>query len=68
MNYETLDGYYVDALTKKAVGLRHKGSPIVGRDPIWVPRSVIENGDEIEKGETDICVAEWFVRKEGLMT
>jgi hypothetical protein len=32
----------------------------------WIPRSVCENGDELEEGDTDICVERWFADKEDL--
>ncbi len=67
MEYLTLDGYEVEALTRLAIGLRRKGVP-PGRNLLWVPRSVVEDGDEILKGETDICVAAWFAKKEGIIT
>lgn len=35
---------------------------------VWVPKSVIEDADEIAEGDDDleIEVAEWFANKEGL--
>jgi hypothetical protein len=66
-DYMTLDGYRVDALTDKALGLR-RGTMTEHRPLKWVPRSVVEHGDRIEKGETDICVQQWFIDKEGLIT
>lgn len=65
--YETLDGYRVDAVTTKAIGLR-RGAMTEHRALTWVPRSVVQDGDEIEIGETDLCVQAWFVEKEGLLT
>lgn len=61
--YETLDGCEVIAVTEKAVQ--------VATDPHaenfqWIPRSVCENGDELEEGDTDICVERWFADKEDL--
>jgi hypothetical protein len=67
MGYLALDGYEVEAATPRAIGLRRRGAP-VGRSLLWVPRSVVEDGDDILKGETDICVAAWFVEREGLIT
>jgi hypothetical protein len=34
----------------------------------WIPRSVIEDGDDIEEGEQEMLVAEWFLDKEGIPT
>lgn len=34
----------------------------------WIPRSVIEDGDDIEVGEQDMNVAEWFLDKEEIPT
>jgi hypothetical protein len=68
MPYLTLDhGYIVEAVTAKAVGLR-RGTPPGHPNLVWVPRSVIKDGDDLVKGDRDICVAEWFVNKEGLIT
>jgi hypothetical protein len=33
---------------------------------VWVPRSVCENGDELDIGDTDICVQRWFAEREDL--
>lgn len=32
----------------------------------WIPRSVIEDGEDVVVFQTDLYVAEWFVEKEGL--
>lgn len=40
----------------------------VDGDEVWIPRSVIEDGEDLETGDTgDIEVAEWFAIKEGLV-
>lgn len=38
-------------------------------DEHWVPKSVIEDADDITTGDTDleVQVAEWFCEKEGLV-
>ena len=33
---------------------------------IWIPRSVCENGADLDEGDTDLVVADWFINKEGL--
>lgn len=37
-------------------------------EEVWVPKSVIEDGDSISKGDEDLKVevASWFAEKEGL--
>jgi hypothetical protein len=32
----------------------------------WIPRSVCEAGDDLDVGDTDIRIAEWFCEKEGI--
>lgn len=32
----------------------------------WIPRSVIENGDDVEEGSCTIEVEQWFCEKEGI--
>ena len=34
--------------------------PASGAVGFWVPRSVIENGDRIDKGDTDIRIETWW--------
>jgi hypothetical protein len=59
MPAEPIDGT-VKASTAKAVLVQQ------GKREVWVPRSVIENGDELTKGDNDIRVESWFAEKEGL--
>lgn len=39
------------------------------RERLWVPKSVIEDADDITVGDEDfeVNVAEWFAEKEGLV-
>ena len=32
----------------------------------WIPRSVCLQGEDIDEGDTDVCVADWFPEREGL--
>lgn len=34
-------------------------------DEFWIPRKVCIQGDEIEDGDEDIIVANWWLEKEG---
>lgn len=34
----------------------------------WIPRSMIEDGDDIEIGEQEMLVKEWFLDKEDIPT
>jgi hypothetical protein len=33
---------------------------------VWMPRSVVECGEDIQVGETDVVVRDWFAEREGL--
>lgn len=39
-----------------------------GKSEHWIPRSVIEDGDDVEVGEQEMNVAEWFLDKEEIPT
>lgn len=39
---------------------------VIGDREVWIPRSVCLEGDKLEEGDTDLLVADWFVRQEGL--
>jgi hypothetical protein len=66
-DYVALDGYTVDMTTTTAIGLRV--GPLRSRRPLkWVPRSLVEGGDDIVRGDTDIRVQAWFAEREGLET
>lgn len=61
MTYSTLDIDTVVKTTDRAVLVE------VGGEEYWIPRSVIEDGDELDEGDNgEIEVADWFLRKEGL--
>lgn len=36
-------------------------------DEHWVPRSVCLSGEDIQEGDTDLIVANWWLQKEGLL-
>lgn len=62
MAYTTLDK--VDRVIRtsgKAVLVR-----FIDLREIWIPRSVCEGGCDLEEDDTDIVVADWFIKKEGL--
>ncbi len=64
-NYIVITGI-VTAVTDKAVMLQMDDSPNADND-VWVPRSVINEGRDVEFEDTDLEVAEWFCDKEGLV-
>lgn len=33
---------------------------------VWVPRSQIEGGDELDVGDEDLSIATWWLREQGL--
>jgi hypothetical protein len=51
----TLDGYRVRHVTVKAICIV-KGD----NEPIWLPRSLCQDGDLIGIGDFDIIVEEWL--------
>jgi hypothetical protein len=53
--YVTLDGYVVIAVTPDAVGIAKSESG----DPTWIPRSLCDAGDDLEKGDSDLSVVRW---------
>lgn len=55
----------VRSVTAKAVLFIPRG-PDGDDGYVWVPRSVIVDGDHAEVGDTDLEVASWFVEREGL--
>lgn len=60
-NLVTLDDVRVIRVTDRAVLLTQ------GDDrEVWVPRSVCEDGDSLDVGDTDICVSRWFAEREEL--
>lgn len=42
---------------------------IIAGEEQWVPKSLVENADDIEKGfeDLEVEIAEWFAEKEGLV-
>lgn len=38
-----------------------------GYDEKWVPRSVCLDGADIDDGDEDVFVADWWLKKEGLL-
>lgn len=39
----------------------------LGDREIWIPRSVCLEGDALDVGDTDLIVADWFAKQEGLL-
>ena len=39
---------------------------LIGDEERWVPKSLIEDPDELEEGGGDVSIQFWFVEKEGL--
>jgi len=52
----------VTRTTSAAVMIRHTDSD---RD-VWVPRSILLDGDALDIGDIDIVCPTWFARREGL--
>lgn len=62
--YVALDGYEVVRVSEKGICVR-KAAVGAGQGT-WLARVLIEGGDELDKGDTDIRVADWLATKEGL--
>lgn len=61
MAYVLIDGYIVKRAQDKAVLVVKAGG-----QEVWIPRSLIEQGDAADVGETDLAVQEWFVLRNSL--
>jgi hypothetical protein len=57
--------------TKKAILVRCDDfdPDDTGYDEVWIPRSVVEDGEQFMKQDEDVTVsiAEWFCEQEGLV-
>jgi len=62
----SLSGVTVTNVTEKAVLIEWKEKDEMFE--AWVPRSVCHAGAFLDKGDTDVSVAGWFVEQEGLPT
>lgn len=62
MDYVLIEADCIKAATDRAV------LAVIDGEEHWIPRSVIEDGDDIVAGgdPEELSVAEWFVNKEGL--
>lgn len=64
--FDSLSYEKIIAITPKALGVLVPGQD----EPIWVPRSLLEDPDEeFEKDDDpgELSVAAWFLKKEGLL-
>jgi hypothetical protein len=52
----------ITGTTEKAVQFRET---VTGLE-LWIPRSVLQDGDALEMGDTDLVCARWFADREGL--
>lgn len=60
--FVTLDGYTVVRATEDAVCISKADVDT------WIPRSACTDGDQLDKGDTDLIVAEWLAIRENLDT
>ncbi len=60
--YEDLEGTCIVATTR-ALRIAFDGVA----DPVWAPRSVVEDGEDKVKSDEDFRVARWFALQEGLI-
>jgi hypothetical protein len=62
MAYVTLDKVTnVCGATQNAVRVRFDNM-----EEKWIPRSLCEDGDQLDMGDRDVVVQQWFADKEGL--
>lgn len=61
-SYVTLSGYEVIRCTDAAVCISKAGTNT------WLPRTYVQDGDALDKGDTDLAVARWLAEKEDLDT
>lgn len=59
--YSAVDGVALH-VTERAVRIRFHEID----EAMWVPRSLIEGGDALMKGDDDIHIATWWVKQVGL--
>lgn len=64
--YVDVEDCIVEACTKLAILVRITAND---PDPVWIPRSVVENAEDVEPGPLmqTIGVKKWFVEKEELL-
>lgn len=36
-------------------------------DEIWIPRKVCLDGGRLDEGDTDVAIADWWLKQEGLL-
>ena len=55
----------LDGLVLKTTDAALLWQPAEGGEEFWIPRKVCLQGDEIDDGDEDIIVADWWLKKEG---
>ncbi len=63
--YVTLDGYVVRRVTEKSIAVAKVAFGASG-DLTWLPRSMCEDGENLDIGDTDISVVENIAEERGL--
>ena len=67
MDGATLEGYVVRRVTALAVGICKAAIPLGAQEELtWIPRSLCDDGENLEEGDTDIVVDRWKAEQEGL--
>lgn len=60
LGQETVSGEVLDTTAEAILFVRDDGTEF------WVPRSVCIDGDQADEGDTDLIIASWWLKKEGL--
>lgn len=60
MPFVSIDGYIVKRETDRAVLVVKAGHEV------WIPRSVIDQGEVADVGDTDLSVEQWFAKRTSL--
>jgi hypothetical protein len=63
--YHTLHGR-VKRTTEKAVLFELDLENVAADEPIWIPRSQIFHGDDVDVGDDAIMVIEWWLKDKGI--
>lgn len=62
-NYTAYFGIIMKA-TDKAVLLQQTGEGVISPDEIWIPRSQCYEGDELDMGDNEVFINDWWVSLE----
>lgn len=53
--------------TERAILVRLRRMSVAESEDVWIPRSVVEGGEFLEEGDTDVEVHDWWAYKNDLI-